>query len=250
MRLLLALLLLLNVILFVGRDAGDAPVPSAAPVAEPAGPRLVLLAEADPRRLEVAPPRVGPPATDGVTPGDLAPPPAVQEPTQVEPAPQLCGRAGPYADRIAAERLAVELEALAGRYAFAAETVIQDVRYWVHLPPARTPARARKTLAALQARKIDSFLVTSGEHRNAISLGVFRNRELAERLVQTLSAQGFAVQIAERQRQTEQHWLDYELPVGPEAWQEFTARHRGLKWEARPCVAAPAPEIAGEPPKP
>ncbi|MFL1464621.1 hypothetical protein [Marinobacter sp. HN1S83] len=50
--------------------------------------------------------------------------------------------------------------------------------HWVLIPP--QPAdQAREMFRDIQRRGIDSYLVTEGENRNAISLGLFESREAA-----------------------------------------------------------------------
>lgn len=54
--------------------------------------------------------------------------------------------------------------------------------YWVMLPPYPTRAKADEAAAILNSKKItDFFIVRSGEYENAVSLGVFSERERAER---------------------------------------------------------------------
>lgn len=50
--------------------------------------------------------------------------------------------------------------------------------HWVLIPP-QPPAVAQSDLRELEARGVDAYLVTEGENRNAISLGLFESREAA-----------------------------------------------------------------------
>jgi len=54
---------------------------------------------------------------------------------------------------------------------------------WVIIPP-QPEAQALHQFRAIQRQGIDSYLVTQGEYRNAISLGLFSSREAAQRVLE------------------------------------------------------------------
>ncbi len=64
--------------------------------------------------------------------------------------------------------------------------------YWVYLPPSKTRAEIDKKIAQLKARGVGDYFVVQqpGKLRNAISLGVFKTREAANKFVSKLSAKG------------------------------------------------------------
>ena len=64
--------------------------------------------------------------------------------------------------------------------------------YWAYLPPSKTRAEIDRKIAQLKARGVaDYFIVQQpGKWRNAISLGVFKTREAANKFVGKLSAKG------------------------------------------------------------
>lgn len=47
------------------------------------------------------------------------------------------------------------------------------VEYWVYLPPLASRQASLRQLRELQARRIDSYIITQGELANGISLGIF-----------------------------------------------------------------------------
>lgn len=77
------------------------------------------------------------------------------------------------------------------------ESVAGDTRYWVYIPPAKNFDAAKKMLAKLQAKKIDSFIMGSGENEMAISLGYFVADEQAKNLQKSLEQKGFKSMIDE-----------------------------------------------------
>ena len=64
--------------------------------------------------------------------------------------------------------------------------------YWVYLPPSRTRAETDRKIAQLKARGVGDYFIVqqAGKWRNAISLGVFKTREAANKFVSKLSAKG------------------------------------------------------------
>lgn len=47
------------------------------------------------------------------------------------------------------------------------------LEYWVYLPPLASRQASLRQLRELQARRIDSYIITQGELANGISLGIF-----------------------------------------------------------------------------
>ena len=89
------------------------------------------------------------------------------------------------------------------------------VGHWVYLPAFPSRAEARTILNTLKRRGVaDSYIVPSGAERNAVSLGVFAERDRAERRVVEVSALGYAPRIADRHRTGAVYWVDTELNAG------------------------------------
>ncbi|MBE0511234.1 MAG: SPOR domain-containing protein [Chromatiales bacterium] len=87
--------------------------------------------------------------------------------------------------------------------------------YWVLLPAFRSRGEAdamANRLTGLQVR--DFFVVRSGEHENAISLGVFSSMERAQSRqtqINTLKLSGVKPEIEIMQLPTRSHWLRYRI---------------------------------------
>ena len=89
------------------------------------------------------------------------------------------------------------------------------VGHWVYLPAFSSRAEARAILNTLKRHGVaDSYIVPSGAERNAVSLGVFAERDRAERRVVEVSALGYAPRIANRHRTGAVYWVDTELDAG------------------------------------
>lgn len=67
--------------------------------------------------------------------------------------------------------------------------------HWVLIPP-QPPAQALNQFRNIQRQGIDSYLVTEGERRNAISLGLFESREAAKRVLRQRNAQNLNAVLA------------------------------------------------------
>lgn len=126
-----------------------------------------------------------------------------------------CVSVGPFRDQSEAGEAAAALRAggFAPRQRLAAGQVW--VGHWVYLPAFSSRAEARTTLNNLKRRGVaDSYIVPSGAERNAVSLGVFAERDRAERRVVEVSALGYAPRIADRHRSGAVYWVDTDLDAG------------------------------------
>lgn len=64
-----------------------------------------------------------------------------------------------------------------------------NVNYWVKLQPYKNRAKAHEAAELLRKNRVkDFFIVRSGRHENAISLGVFSTRERAEKRYSSITA--------------------------------------------------------------
>jgi hypothetical protein len=68
----------------------------------------------------------------------------------------------------------------------------QDHGYWVYLPPQKKRADVDKKIAQLKERGVKDYFIVQekGKWLNAISLGVFKNAEAAEKFLATLRTKG------------------------------------------------------------
>ncbi|WP_454762543.1 SPOR domain-containing protein [Cupriavidus campinensis] len=89
----------------------------------------------------------------------------------------------------------------------------EQVRWWVHLPAQPTRELADRKLAELKRRKITDVSVVASEAPDSepsytVSLGLFRERERADRFLETLRAQGVrTAMITDAPRPVSRQWL-------------------------------------------
>lgn len=67
----------------------------------------------------------------------------------------------------------------------------QSVRYWVYVPPLKSAEKAQAKMEELQALGVqDMLIIQDAKWRNAISLGLFREKALADEFVKKLRELG------------------------------------------------------------
>lgn len=93
----------------------------------------------------------------------------------------------------------------------ATEFVISEkpdaVEYWVYLPPLVSRQAALRQLRELQARQIDSYIISQGDLANGISLGIFSKYDSAVSVSGRLRGAGYDVQLKELSRMHKQYWI-------------------------------------------
>lgn len=124
-----------------------------------------------------------------------------------------CPAVGPWGSSDEARRVVDSLAA--GGVKAAVRTVeLKGAKvYWVYLPPFAERAQAMRKLRELQAKGIDSFVVSGGGDANAISLGSFTARDSALGIQSRLRGAGYAVDIREQQRDLQQTWVVLRDPA-------------------------------------
>lgn len=162
------------------------------------------------------------------------PPPPLAEP---EAPPRRCYSLGPFPDPAAARVLADQLSSSG------IETVLRNRDFevsggwWVYLGPERTREAARETTDRLAAAGLNEYyIVPSGDMRNAISLGVFRERGRAEYQAAEARRLGFDPSLIERTVTESAFWLDFEAPAAPLEPRDLeTGEGRTLRLDERAC---------------
>ncbi|MEX0899057.1 MAG: SPOR domain-containing protein [Gammaproteobacteria bacterium] len=126
-----------------------------------------------------------------------------------------CQALGPFADREAALAAAARLTGLGLPARPRAVDASERLGFWVHTPPAPNREAAAAVVEQLRLAGVrDFYVVVDGDTRNAVSLGVFRQRDGAEQQAGRLRAMGFQVEIGERRRESTVWWLDFPAPAG------------------------------------
>jgi hypothetical protein len=116
-----------------------------------------------------------------------------------------CLLLGPYKSRDELQRDAALVD---GAQEFV-EIYERGVDFWVYLGPYRSFDAAAKMSAELRVKRVDNFIIRSGELQNAISLGVFTTEERAEIHAKGLRKKKYDVAVRRVAKETERYWMAY-----------------------------------------
>lgn len=119
------------------------------------------------------------------------------------------------------------------------------VDYWVYLPPLASRQASLRQLRELQARKIDSYIITQGDLANGISLGIFPRNDSAESVMQRLREAGYAPLLRELTRAHRSFWVR----IAPESrrlaedslLERLAFDFKGLQHQLMPCEGVASP---------
>ncbi|MGN7832320.1 SPOR domain-containing protein [Pseudoxanthomonas sp. 22568] len=186
------------------------PEPAASPLPEvPAGVTRLELVES------TVPSSAAPQAAVTAT----TPPSSPAAPAAPPTAARACFRAGPFAERAAADLARGRIDPTVGR-AIPREMPGKGASgYRVSLPPMASREEAVAMAQRIGAAGFDDFLVINqGEETNGIALGRYRSREGAGRRQAQLAAAGFPARVhAIGEEGPSRWWLDVAAPAGTTA---------------------------------
>lgn len=144
-----------------------------------------LLSEADKKQVRQAP-------TEGVA---------------VEARPEGCLFLGGFEREEEADALLQRVVSLDVAAELRSLDVSAGVDYWVYLPPLASRQASLRQLKELQARKIDSYIITQGDLADGISLGMFPRIDAAESVMQRLRDAGYEPAMRELARAHRSYWV-------------------------------------------
>ena len=122
----------------------------------------------------------------------------------------LCPEIGPFDDRPSALLFATELQIAGIVTRLKSKNDINDLKYWVYLPIGGGKEAAMLKLNELREKQIESYLITKGELKGQVSLGVFNNLESANGLQSKLEALGIDTRLHKKSKRTKLFWLSIE----------------------------------------
>ncbi|GAC1034621.1 SPOR domain-containing protein [Pseudomonas sp. No.21] len=113
------------------------------------------------------------------------------------------------------------------------------VDYWVYLAPLASRQASLRQLKELQARKIDSYIISQGDLQNGISLGIFPRMDSAESVMARLKDAGYEPSMRELARSHRDFWVR----IAPESRRladdallgELARDFAGLQHKIMPC---------------
>ena len=82
--------------------------------------------------------------------------------------------------------------------------------FWVTLPASKSRKAAKKQIVRLKKLKVtDYFLVATGSHQNAVSLGVYSQKKLARRRIDEIIRLGFVPRMESVPLPRKVYWLNW-----------------------------------------
>ena len=182
-----------------------------APSVAPGGAPLKLMSELTPAEKKAVAGTAAPIlATAPAVAAATRPAPAAVSAPAATTAPALvCASYGPFPNSDAASQAMTRLKT-AGIAASPRELPGKAKRgYWVYLPPFRSRQEADAAAAMLKKRGVaDIYVVPDEANRNAVSLGVFNQKDGAVQREKDIKKLGFKPQLAERFRDEPRYWID------------------------------------------
>ncbi|MEZ5529239.1 MAG: hypothetical protein R3E57_04800 [Porticoccaceae bacterium] len=94
------------------------------------------------------------------------------------------------------------------------EVVRED--FWLLFPPGMPEVVMTELLVELHGKKIESFIIGSGEYKGGITLGVFTEKENADKYRSSLQSQGYEPFLAMKPRVKQTSWLNVKTNAGVE----------------------------------
>lgn len=113
------------------------------------------------------------------------------------------------------------------------------VEFWVYLEPLASRQASLRQLRELQARHVDSYIITQGDLANGISLGIFPRSDSANVVMQRLRDAGYEPKLRELTRSHRSFWVR----VAPESRRladevllgRLAGDFAGLQHQLMPC---------------
>jgi hypothetical protein len=155
------------------------------------------------------------------------------------PAAASCHTIGPFTELDRAKGISDRIRQLGAVVTRRNKTEQEQYGYRVFLPSYKTREEAVVATQKLAKYGVnDYFIITDEEHRNGISLGLFRKKSGAVRRMEQVSRFDFKPQLEIRYRDNTIYWLDYEQTgelVTDSIWREITEETPNLQQLPRDC---------------
>ena len=164
---------------------------------------------------------------------------APRKPAATEGGGAVCLFLGGFEAEAAAAAVEQRLISLDIRSSVQSVDAAAEIDYWVYLPPLASRQASLRQLKELQARKIDSYIITQGELSNGISLGIFPREDSARSVMQRLRDAGYESDVRELPRSHRSYWVR----IAPESrplvsdvlLQSLALDFNGLQHQIMPC---------------
>ena len=165
---------------------------------------------------------------------------AVVKPVLLMQPKPICYKLGPIVDLVTVEGLSGHLTQLGLDTVIQKQSIKKTRGYWVMYPPLESYPLAKQKLQELKEAGIsDLWLFPKGEHKNAISLGLYSQLSNAEAAYKAALKKGLATEILARHVEIDQYWVEmYSLEwpsIADESRLALQEAYPNEKFEFKPC---------------
>ena len=139
--------------------------------------------------------------------------PKPKKPKPVKLAKPACFTLGPFKTSAAADQADKSISTLNVDVNQRQASQRRPRGYWVYLPAFKTYNAARRQVNLLQKKGLkDLFIMGKGQHKNAVSLGLFKREAAADERFQVVKKMGLSVKKETQFRVRKYVWLDMTVP--------------------------------------
>ncbi len=231
MKILFILLLISNAAYLAWNlQSDDTPVARSEPQIPEGVTKLTLLTESE----------IVEPQTDIKTMEVETASPAKEEFDQSKSAAITCYSIGPYNSESNADKASDQIQAEGFTVSQRVEIEQKPDTIWVYIPPFESRIATLEVTAQLDAEGVkDYYVIPTPPKRNAISLGVYKRPERAQRRAAEITSLGFSPEQETRYEDISHYWIDYEEEGGKtlakSIWNERLPEDESVKRIERPC---------------
>ena len=172
---------------------------------------------------------------------------------QVAPEAARCLSIGPFEDQDSATRGATHLREKGLTPRQRVEKAEISKGFWVYIGGLKTDADVANVLRTLEQSHVeDAHVMPDAGNAHQVSVGLFSERDRADRRAESLQKLGLQPEVAERKLPATLFWMDVDLPSGTvaPASQDLAAGGDSSHIEVTPCPGEGSPEAAPVPPAP
>ena len=147
-----------------------------------------------------------------------------------------CASIGPFATQADMRSALNALTPVVSRIQYREAHATETRGYWVYLPATSSREQALGIARQLSAKGVrDYYVVTAGDQQNTISLGLFRDKNNAEKRKGEVTALGFNPELVTRTEELPVYWVDFASdPQHPVDWRTRIAQ-RDLQEQPVTC---------------
>ncbi|WP_163835748.1 hypothetical protein [Spartinivicinus ruber] len=122
---------------------------------------------------------------------------------------QFCASIGPITESKILKQIEQRFLAIGIKPARNNVQVNTEPDYWVYIKPLISRRAALRKLKELKAQGRDSFIITDGELKNGLSLGLFTKQSSALNLQNEMASAGYNVAVKTVERFKDETWLNF-----------------------------------------